>query len=283
MPDENGVKTVLEQIDEMQNIGFGEPEPVEEPEPEPVVEPEPEPEPEVIPEPEPEPEPTSEPAPEPEPEPSVVEPLPPVADPYEEIRKENENLRKRIDEMSVPKPVEPAEPAPEPEPKLDEIDFIGDADVDDITRDPAAFNKLLNKVFAQGVTTSRTVLGEGILRSIPDIVKKDVETVIALRESSEQFYKDNKDLEPFKKVVSNVFEEMAAENPNRKFSDMLEDVGTEARKRLELYKATIEPKTKPDNKPPKLPKIGGQQRGPSTKPSVSPMLDEIDAMNKSQF
>ena len=278
---EEKVKTVADQIDDMMKIGTVEPEPVEEPEPEPVVEPEPEPEPEVTPEPEPEPEPTPEPAPEPVPEPEP-ESEPESAIDLEAIKLENENLRKRIDEMSAPKPeAKPAEPVPVEEPKLDEIDFIGDADVDDITRDPKEFNKLLNKVFAQGVNTSRTVLGEGILRSIPDIVKTHVATVISLRESSEQFYKDNKDLTPFKKVVSNVFEEIAAENPDKNFSEILEDVGKESRKRLELYKEAIKPE--PDNKPPKLPKIGGQQRGSSTKPSVSPMLAEIDAMNKSQF
>jgi len=272
---EEEVKTVTEQIDEMLNIDGvkTEPEPVVEPDP--VVEPEPEPEPEPV----PEPEPTSEPAPEPTPEP---EPAP--VDDLETIRKENENLRKRIEEMSAPKPEpKPAEPEPVPEPKLEEIDFIGDADVDDITRDPKELNKLLNKVFAQGITTSRTVLGEGVLRSIPDIVKANVATVISLRESSEKFYKDNKDLVPFKKVVSAVFEEFAAENPGKKFSEILDDVGKEARKRLELYREAIKPEPKPDNKPPVLPRVKGQHKGASTKPDISPMQAEIDAMNESQF
>jgi len=62
-------------------------------------------------------------------------------------KQENEELRKRIDEMSAPEP-EPKsaeEPKPkEPEPvKLDEVDFLEGADVDDITRDPKEFNKLL--------------------------------------------------------------------------------------------------------------------------------------------
>ena len=270
---EEEVKTVTEQIDEMLNIDGvkTEPEPVVEPVEEPLVEEPPVEEPSVEP---------------PVEEPPVVEPVvePPVVDDLETIRKENENLRKRIEEMSAPKPEpKPAEPEPVPEPKLEEIDFIGDADVDDITRDPKELNKLLNKVFAQGITTSRTVLGEGVLRSIPDIVKANVATVISLRESSEKFYKDNKDLVPFKKVVSAVFEEFAAENPGKKFSEILDDVGKEARKRLELYREAIKPEPKPDNKPPVLPRVKGQHKGASTKPDISPMQAEIDAMNESQF
>ena len=279
MSNEDGVKTVSEQIDEMLKVGFVEPE-VEPPAEEPPIEDPPVEEPPI------EEPPVEPPVVEPPAEPPVVEPPEelPAIDDLETIRKENENLRKRIEEMSAPKSTEPsAEPEPAPEPKLDEIDFIGDADMDEITRDPKEFNKLLNKVFAQGINTSRTVLGEGVLRSIPDIVKTNVATVISLRESSEQFYKENKDLEPFKKVVSNVFEEIAAKNPDKKFSEILDDVGKEARKRLELYKEAIKPDLKPDPKSPVLPKIKGQHRGPSIKPDISPMQAEIDAMNEAQF
>ena len=280
---ENEVKTVSEQIDEMLNIGAVEPDPVvvsepePEPEPEPAVKPEPEPEP--TPEPKPVPEPIPEPAPEPAPEPVPVDDL-------EIIKKENENLRRRIEEMSAPKPepksIEP-EPEPEPEPKLEEIDFIGDSDVDEITRDPVAFNKLLNKVFTQGAGAMRRSIEEGVLRSIPDTVKTSVLTTISLKEASDKFYEDNKDLKPFKKVVGSVFEEVAAENPGKKFTEMLEDVGKESRKRLELYRETIKPEPKPDDKPPVLPKLKGQQRGASIKPDISPMQAEIDAMNEVQF
>ena len=188
-----------------------------------------------------------------------------------------------------PEPTKPADPKPkpksEPEPKVEveEIDFIGDADMDEVTRDPKEFNKILNKIFVQGGDNLRTQITEGVLRAIPDMVKNNVATVISLKESSDQFYKDNKDLEPFKKVVGVVFEEIAAKNPDKKFSEILDDVNTESRKRLELYKKTVDNEPKPGNKPPKLPKIKGQQREPSKKPDISPMQAEIDEMNKSDF
>ena len=287
--EEEGVKTVTEQIDEMLNIGVEKPEeapveesPVEESPVEESVEEEPQEE-------------------QVEEEPPVEEPAKeaPAEEPKEEeeeedeltiLKRENEALRKSIDDLSGPK-TEPKkeqdpepESKPEPEPvKLDEIDFIGDADVDDITYNPKELNKILNKVYAQGIDTARKTLGEGVLRSIPDIVKANVATVISLRESSERFYEDNKDLKPFKKVVSAVFEEVAAENPDKKLDEILKDVEKETRKRLELYREAIKPDTKSDPKPPKLPKVKGQHRETSTKPNISPMQAEIDAMNELQF
>jgi len=287
--EEEGVKTVTEQIDEMLNIGVEKPEeapveesPVEESPVEESVEEEPQEE-------------------QVEEEPPVEEPAKeaPAEEPKEEeeeedeltiLKRENEALRKSIDDLSGPKTESKKEQEPEPESKpepgpvkLDEIDFIGDADVDDITYNPKELNKILNKVYAQGIDTARKTLGEGVLRSIPDIVKANVATVISLRESSERFYEDNKDLKPFKKVVSAVFEEVAAENPDKKLDEILKDVEKETRKRLELYREAIKPDTKSDPKPPKLQKVKGQHRETSTKPNISPMQAEIDAMNELQF
>lgn len=285
-------KTVSEQIDEMLNIGVEEPSPSPELVPEPIPDPVPAPVPEPalepvldpildpVPVPDPVPEPKSVPAPVPEPKPETD---------LERLTRENESLRKTIDGISGPKPIPEPKPEaiPEPKPesvlKLDEIDFIGKADVDEIIRDSAEFNKLLNKIYAQGVDTTRKVLGENILRGIPDIVKNNVTTVIALREMSNQFYRDNEDLKPFEKVVGAVFEEIAAENPDKKISEMIGDVEKETRKRLELYKKAIEPKPKPKlDEPitPRLPGVRGQRRESQLKPDVSPMLNEIDEMNK---
>lgn len=283
MPNEDGKQTVEEQIDDMLNIGVEKPAeepPVEDPLVEDPSEEEPpaeEPPKEELPIKDP-------PSEEPPVEPPEEEP-PPEPDPdLDQLRKDNEELRKRIDEMSTPepepKPDEPKEPKSEP---LDEIDFIGDAEVDDITRDPKEFNKLLNKVFAQGVDTTRKTLGEGILRSIPDIVKNNVATVINLRKASDEFYDKNEDLRPFKKVVAAVFEEVAAENPDRKFDEILGDVGIEVRKRLELHKKAVNPEPEPDpkNNPPKLPRKKSQSRKSLDKPNLDPLLAEIDEMNKS--
>uniref|UniRef100_A0A6M3IIS0 Uncharacterized protein n=1 Tax=viral metagenome TaxID=1070528 RepID=A0A6M3IIS0_9ZZZZ len=200
----------------------------------------------------------------------------------ERYRKENEELRKRIDELSTPK--EPEEKVEEPkEQTLESINFVGDIDEDDfydIVRNPAKFNELLNKVYSQGVKISQ----EGVLRGIPDIVKNNVTTVIALRKASDEFYENNEDLAPFKKVVAAVFEEIASEHPDWKYDKVLEQSGIDARTRLELIKKTNnqnqdKDKDKKNNKP-NLPRKRGQQRQTQNKPDTDPLLLEIDEMNK---
>ena len=196
--------------------------------------------------------------------------------PIDERDKTIADLRKRLEEKEkAPTTTAPTTEAPL---SLSAQDFIGDLDPDEITRDKEAFNKLLNTVYSRGITDARKVLGEGILRTIPDIVKANITIMTALKESSDQFYKDNKDLEPFKKVVATVFEEVAAQNPGKKYNEILEKVGPEARRRLELHKKAIADDNK--GKPPRLPQKKGGVGDKREKPNTSPIQSEIDSMNK---
>lgn len=202
---------------------------------------------------------------------------------------ENEKLREQVNDLSAPKDEkkeddETKKEKPE-EIKVDEVDFVKDIDMDELTRDPAEFNKLLNSVYSQGIKSSQ----EGVLKGIPTIVSNNVKTVIALREASDNFYKDNEDLAPFKKVVALVFEETASEHPDWKYDKVLEESGTEARKRLELHKNAVNKDKdkdtnkdeKKDDKTTQLPRKRGQQKRESqAKPDTDPLLDEIDQMNE---
>ena len=246
------------------------PDPDPEPDPKPDADPEPDPEP-IVTDPEPEPDPIVDPEPEPDPDPT---PEP------DEKDKTIEDLRKKLAEKEAVPKVEP-EPEPEPEPALtlEEQDFIGELDLDELTRDPKEFNKLLNKVFTSGIETSRKVLGEGVLRSIPDIVRSNVTAITNLNKASAEFYDNNKDLVPFKKVVAAVFEEVASENPDKKYDEVLSLVGDETRKRLDLKKVAVAD-TKDKKASPNLPRKKGSAGKTGTKPSTEPLLDEIGEMNK---
>lgn len=208
-------------------------------------------------------------------EPADSEPAPEPQEPTE-----LEKALARIEELEKRTAPEPEEvPEPEPEPlTLEEQDFLGDIDLDDLTRDPKEFNKILNKVFQQGVDTSRKVLGEGVLRSIPDIVKRNLVAQVNLQKASDKFYEDNSDLAPFKKVVATVFEEYASANPGKNYNDILKDVGPEARRRLDLQKKASIPKD-PD-KPPRLRKPKGNAGRSTDKPKTDPLLQELEDMNK---
>ena len=166
---------------------------------------------------------------------------------------------------------------------LDELDFAGGADLDELSRDPKKLNEFANKIYQKAVTDTRKVLGEGVLRTIPDIVKTNITMMTNLKKASDKFYNDNEDLEPFKKVVSAVFEDVAAENPDKRFDEILGKVAGESRKRLGLQRKaedTNKNKTKNKGKSPRLPRKKGKAGQATNKPNTEPLQDELDEMNK---
>ncbi len=266
-------EVVSNEINEMLDTFEGkkaDPEPSPDPDPAPDLNPNPEPKPD--PDPAPDPDPSPEPKPDPEPEP-------------EDKDKTIADLRRQIEELSAkgkvddPPKTDPTPDPPKDEPlKLEEHDFVGDLDLDDLTRDKSTFNKLLNNVYSKGVLDSKSVIGEAVLRAIPDIVKTNISIMTSLKEASDNFYKENEDLAPFKKVVAMVFEEVAAKNPDKQYSEILGQVGDEARKRLNLQKQAQQKK---DDPPPRLPQKGnGGKSGGGQKPNLSPMESELAAMNE---
>ena len=198
-----------------------------------------------------------------------------------------ENLRKQINEGPAPikkeepvkkeELVEKEEPIKEEPLKLDDQDFIGDLDLEDLIRDKIAFNKLLNSLYSKGVTDSKRIATEGVLRSLSDIIKHNLNLLTTLKEASDKFYSDNKDLAPFRRVVASVFEEVAAANPDKKHSDIMKLVGPEARKRLELHKTAV--KKEEVDKGVRLPSKKSGQRQTIPKPDTSSLSAEIEQMN----
>lgn len=194
----------------------------------------------------------------------------------EELRllREEKALRKK-ETTSAPPTAPPPTDAP-----IDDEDFLGEIDLDEMTRDPAKFNEVLNAVMKKGVELGRA---EGRQRhtqtvlSIPDMVKNITEIRNELEKASTKFYEDNEDLKPFSKVVAVVFGEKMAEDPGKSYSEIMKDVEPEVRKRLDLQKKAVKKK---DDSPP-LPRNRG--KGPRGKqpPDTSSLASEIDDMNKS--
>jgi hypothetical protein len=187
-------------------------------------------------------------------------------------------LRAKVDQLSVKEEPPVEEPTDQQQTPLtfDEQDFIGELDLDDLTRDPKEFNKLLNTIYQKAVTDTRQILGEHVLRSVPEIVRANITIMNNLQKASEEFYAANEDLKPFKKVVATVFEEIASENPGKPFEEIFPMVADESRKRLELHKKV----TQPTNKPPRLPNRKNRVTVPATKPTTDPLLAELEEMNK---
>jgi hypothetical protein len=190
------------------------------------------------------------------------------------------DLQAKLAEAIKPKEEPKKEEEVKEEPlQFTDQDFVGEIDLDEVTRDPKEFNKLLNKIYQQAVTDAKKTIGEGVLKSIPDIVMKNVKVAEDLRKMHDEFYSTNKDLEPFKKVVAVVFEEVASQNQGKSYTDLLKLTAPEVRKRLNLQKV-VDIKKKVD--PPKLPAKGGKSGSMSTgKPQTGDIQSEIEAMENS--
>ena len=145
---------------------------------------------------------------------------------------------------------------------------------------PAKFNKLLNDVRRSGFVLAKQGIRDSTERTlleIPTLVKTNLTSTLALRKASEEFYEDNKDLQPFKKVVAAVFEDEASKDPSKSYADVLKATGPEVRKRLELHKkATANDPVKKDDPPPLHGSKGGGKK--QTKSDVDPLQKDINAM-----
>jgi len=200
-------------------------------------------------------------------------------DRFTNLKAENELLKSRLDKLEKdPTTDAPGTTAPTTAAPVEAQDFLGDIDLDELTRDKDQFNALLNKVLKSGVDIGRTEIRQGnerVLLATPEVARKNVEIVLALKEASDKFYTDNEDLKPFKKVVSTVMEEAMAKNPDKPYADIMDDVAVETRERLELVKKA----EKKGNPSPKLPKAKGQNKGNRQKPKATALESEIDQMN----
>lgn len=158
---------------------------------------------------------------------------------------------------------------------FEDQDFLKDLDLEDVTRDPKEFNKLLNSIYQRAVTDTQKRVGVEVTQSIPNMVSM----VSNLKKATDDFYDANKDLEPFKKVVAHVFDDLIVANPDKAYAEVMSDVAQETRKRLKLPKPTN--KTVDKGTPPKLPSKKKKPGRSDHKPKSSPLESGIDEMNKS--
>jgi hypothetical protein len=129
------------------------------------------------------------------------------------------------------------------------------------------------------VETARS-FSQSTLKNIPELIDSTLTTKEKLTALTENFYKENEDLAGFKKTVGVVFGELAQENPDKPYDEVLKMTGEETRKRLGLEKGKTKPRKKSDDDdPPPLPRRKGRRSTPKPK-ETNPLANEIDEMNK---
>jgi len=97
---------------------------------------------------------------------------------------------------------------------------------DDVMKDVSNFNALLTSVVNTAVERS--------LRLMPQIAGTLYEQRMTLGNAVTSFYKDNADLEPHKKYVGFVANEVSAQHPDWGLKEILQETEKEARNRLKL-------------------------------------------------
>lgn len=213
---------------------------------------------------------------------------PPVEPPKQEtdlerMARENAELKAHLEEMAgkFVTPPEPKQLTPEEQAaqktRMEQqarqvLKFLPDDTVfDDVMKSSENFNALLTSVVNTAVERS--------LRLMPQVATQLVEQQINLKTAVRDFYTDNKDLEPHKKYVGFVANEVAAQHSDWGLTQILQETEKEVRNRLKLVRAgenmqavqpgsvqqtgTIINRTAPSN-PGFVPGGGGGRRGSST-------------------
>lgn len=153
------------------------------------------------------------------------------------IKKENEELKKHLEEIAerviAPKPKpqteqEVAASKAEQERQARQIlKFLpNDETFDEVMKDSNNFNALLTTVVNTAVERS--------LRLMPQIATQLVDQQITLKTVVNDFYTDNKDLVPHKKYVGFVSDEIASQHPDWGIVQILQETEKEVRNRLRL-------------------------------------------------
>jgi len=192
---------------------------------------------------------------------------------YDTLTQRLLELERKLDEANKKKP---ATEAPSTDAPIEPQDFVAgieDEDLEDnLTKEK--LNKILNAVYEAGVRTARSHAVEDVFRKLPDVVRNNVSTYIALTEATRQFYADNPDLKAHAAKVADIYEAFAAENLDRPVQELFDQLGDRVRSALKLQKVAKTPARTPS-----LP--GGTRRksGPKEPPKLSGIMAEIAAMN----
>ena len=191
-------------------------------------------------------------------------------DPYDTLVQRLAEIEGKLAEATKKKPTTEAPSTEAPIELQDFVSGLEDEDLGDIPRDK--LNKILNAVYEAGVKTARSQATESVFRKLPDVVKNNVSTYVALTEATRQFYVDNPDLKAHAAKVAEVYESFAAENMDKPVQELFNELGDKVRGVLKLHKVA-------KTSAPTLPGGTKKRSGPKETPKLSGMMAEIEAMN----
>ena len=170
----------------------------------------------------------------------------------------NEMAKKAQGEAPAEKPAEkPAEEtkveetkAPEPAKQtvIPSADItISEEDFEKATENAAGLQEVLARKVGQAVEGRLTE----ILKAIPKVLNDSVDERVAIQMAASDFYRDNRDLIPFKAIVKMEANKVFSDNPGIELEEGFEKTGEEVRKKLKLSKSAASTETivKDEGKP----------------------------------
>lgn len=201
-------------------------------------------------------------------------------DEMERLRLENAELRALMEadnSTKAPSTKPASTQAPTTDTPIEDVDFLGGVDMEDVTGNKNTLNKVLNLVFKKGIEQGQT-LKEGVLRSIPSVVTNVANQQIGLKESVDKFYRDNPDLATpkRKKIVALKAEKAISEDPAITLSQAFDIAEKETREILKLKKKTVVKREKGDR-----PSFGKKAKGKQkvkSKPKLTELQQDLNDM-----
>lgn len=140
--------------------------------------------------------------------------------------------------QNVQPPAAPQQPQPAiqlpPPGQITDLDFLGELDPVNTVSNKEELNKLLNKVATVAFTAALNAAQDQVMRRIPDIVQSSAQQQIQLNSITDEFYKHNPDLAPYRKAVSMAAMQIFQEKPNLALPDLLKEAAIKTREVLHL-------------------------------------------------
>jgi len=194
------------------------------------------------------------------------------------IKKQNEILMQRIEELSgkIMEPAKVAEPqVQESQANASVYDIIGDNDIDDVLASKELFNSAISKAMKMAEESAV----QKIFTSLPHIVMKQMQQQFTIKQATDEFYRDNPDLEPVKKTVAAVANEIYSTNPQLSVVEIFQKSAEKTREILGLRKQA----TRLVNEQGRMPELVKRTQGNREKmkiPNVDKMQQELsDLLN----
>lgn len=148
------------------------------------------------------------------------------------LKKQNQLLMEQLEKITERLGAKPIIEEKKEEKKVDELDLIGELDIDEVVSNKNLFNQVLNVA----ISKIEERIEAKINSIIPQVTSSHVNHAINIRETTENFYKENSDLVPVKKTVGRIAAEIYADEPTITLPELYKKAADKTREVLGIVR-----------------------------------------------